>query len=124
MILSATAFFIFSTYILKNLGTGLLLSSQGGVLPYLIAFGLIHTASTLWMPLVGMMISNPSTILWIGIRIALAIVTIVAIVVFILLLKISPKQSGLFYYFSLIGLLIFIIHTGVLDAMVWPYFWK
>lgn len=116
MLVSATAFFIFSAYVFKNIGTG--------SVPYLISFGIIQIASALWMPLVDVMVSNPSTILWIVIRIVLTVVGLAAIAIFILLLKMFPKHSGLFYYSSLIGLIIFIIHTGILDAVIWPYFWK
>ena len=124
MIISAISFFVFSAYIFKNIATGLLQSSMGGVLPYLFFFGVIQIASALWMPLVGIMVSNPSTLLWIGIRVALAVVAIVALAIFFLLLRISPKQSSLFYYTTLISLVIFTIHTGILDAVIWPYFWK
>lgn len=124
MLISATSFFIFSIYIFKNIRTELLQSSLGGVLPYLILFGVIQLASALWMPLVGIMISNPTTILWIGIRMVLIAVPLAALVIFFLLLKLSPKQSDFFYYSTLISLTIFLIHTGILDAVIWPYFWK
>lgn len=124
MLLSAAAFFLFSAYVYKNLGSQLLKSTPGGVLPYLLSFAIIQLASTLWMPLVDLMVSNSSTLLWIGIRIALAVVGLASVVIFVLLLKVSPKQSDFFYYSTLVGLSIFIFHTGVLDAVIWPYFWK
>lgn len=118
MLLSALSFFVFSIYIFKGLGS----NSFGSI--YLILFFLILVASALWIPLVTLMVANPSTLVWILIRVVLAVVGLASTAIFLLLLTISPRPTDAFYYSALIGILIFSIHTGILDAIVWPYFFE
>ena len=124
MILCAIAYFIFFAYIMGGLGTDALNSTfLMGEKLYLVLFILILGASALWMPLVNVMAVNPGTVVWVGIRLVLAIVALASLGVFIALLTINPRPTGLFYYSALIGMLWFSIHTGILDAILWPYFW-
>jgi hypothetical protein len=125
MLISTVSYFAFFAYIMKGLGEGTFNSSVwlGGSL-FLLLFALILGASALWMPLTNLMITNPSTIVWISIRVVLAVVSLTSLAVFVALLMMNPRPTDLLYYSALIGMLAFTIHTGVLDAILWPYLWS
>jgi len=125
MLVAATGFFLFTIF------TFLQLNNIESILPYSlnknvfnILYLIILSSSMLWIPLVNMMVSNPSTILWISIRFVLILVGLCSLFLLILLFKISPKPTGFLYTSSLLGLFWFFIHTGILDAILWPHYWK
>jgi len=126
MLLSAAGFFVFFLYILSNL------DGQNSFVPpnfmgdkaFHILFTLILVFSTVWMPLVAVMISSPSTLIWVGIRAGLAIVGLASLGVLILLLSLNPRPTDAFYVSALIGISWFTIHTGILDAIIWAGMWK
>ena len=124
MLICAVGYFIFFSYIISNLGGETFKSTYWlGEKLFLILFALILVASALWMPLVNVMVGNPSTLVWVGIRIVLAVVALASLGVVVALITISPRPTGAFYYSALIGMIWFTIHTGILDAIVWPYLW-
>jgi hypothetical protein len=124
MLLCAVGYFIFFSYIISNLGAETFKSTYWlGEKLFLILFALILVASALWMPLVNVMVSNPSTLVWVGIRIVLAVVALASLAVVVALLTISPRPTVVFYYSAVIGMIWFTIHTGILDALIWPYLW-
>ena len=124
MLICAVGYFIFFGYIFTNL-KGKTFKKDFGLFEkmILILFVLILGASALWMPLVNLMVQNPSDLVWLSIRLVLAIVGLASIGVVIVLLKINPKTKGLIYYLSLIGMGWFAFHTAVLDAIIWASLW-
>jgi len=121
MLISATGFFIFSTY------TFLKVFKDKFILPYSLKKWTIHLSyllilipSALWIPLVNVMLDKPSTLIWIGIRTVLILVAIGTLILFILITKAEKEKKGLFYYTSVVGLILFLFHTGILDAIIWP----
>ncbi len=125
MLVSALSFFVVTTFLFLNMKQGSI------VLPYSlninvvnILYSILLICSMIWIPLVNLMVSNPSTLIWITIRIALILVGLTSLLIFLLLLKVSPRPIGIMYYTSLVGMLIFFVHTGILDAFLWPYFWN
>ncbi len=125
MLVSATGFFLFTIF------TFLQFKNVESILPYSLDKNVFHIlysvlliCSMLWIPLVNLMVSTPSTLLWISIRTVLILVGLSSLILLILLLKISPKPTGFLYISSIIGLSWFFIHTGILDALLWPYYWK
>lgn len=124
MLVCAVAYFIFFFYIMKGLGSGTLSNTiLLGEKLYSVLFAILLLASSFWMPLVNLYISNPTTLIWFAVRLVLVLVALASIGLFLALFKISPKHTGGLYIASLIGLFWFCIHTGVLDAMIWPYLW-
>ena len=125
MLISAIGYFLFFTYIIQSLGTGFFdgFSTLGDTIIY-IAFVVILGASTFWMPLTKKMVETPSNILWIAIRIVLMLVALGSIGLLVVLVLTNNAQGGLLYITSVIGLGWFSFHTMVLDALLWPYFWK
>lgn len=125
MVLSAIGYFIFWWYIFSNLGSDTFSSLKiFGRYFFSILFILILGASSLWMPLTNLMISNPSSLVWVAIRVVLTVGGLASSAVFVALLTLTPRPTDNIYYGSLIGILWFTFHTGVLDALLWPYFWN
>ncbi len=124
MLVCAVGYFVFFGYIMSNL-TGKRFSREFKYSEkmILILFSLILGASALWMPLVNLMVANPSPLLWVAIRLVLAIVGLASFGVAIVLWKTAPKTKGFFYYSALISMIWFTFHTLVLDAIIWPQLW-
>jgi hypothetical protein len=79
-------------------------------------------ASALWIPWVNAMLSNPNKTTWALIRTSLILVALSSLALTIIFFK-NPSTT-LHYKASLIGIIIYLIHTGILDAIIWPYLWK
>ena len=125
MIVSAISYFVATIFIFLSM------KENSIVLPYSlnmnifnILYAILLVCSTLWIPLVNVMVSNPSTLVWFSIRLVLILVGLASLGILILLLKLSPRPTGILYWSSVIGMTIFFIHTGILDALLWPYFWN
>ncbi len=114
MLLCTVSFFTFSSYIfILNGGNVDLIFID---LIYAVLLG----AAALWMPLMIKVIESKKKIYWILTRISLAIVGFTSL--FFLSVMIFYDRTGIHYIASIIGLTIFTFHTGILDAIVWPYF--
>jgi hypothetical protein len=125
MLLSAIGYFAFFDFIMKNLGNETFSSINFlGEKIFLVLFILILGASTFWMPLTNIMVENPSRLVWLAIRCVLAIVGLASAAVFVILVKLDPRPTGFLYIASVLGILWFTIHTAILDAVIWPYFWN
>jgi hypothetical protein len=89
-------------------------------------FNLLYLAillpSAMWMPLTFVMVERPSLGLWWGIRLVLAVVGLAALGLVGALLSTKPKRPGWAYWLAVVGSVAFCLHTGVLDALVWPAF--
>jgi hypothetical protein len=115
MAVAAISYFAFSSYVLLRIESGYL---------YHFLFTVLLAASAFWMPLTYVMIENPATATWIGIRVILVIVALASLGIFIALLFISPRPTGWHYWSAVVGALLFTLHTGVLDAILWPALWR
>jgi hypothetical protein len=83
---------------------------------------LILAPSALWLPLTSAMVQQPSSILWLGIRLVLAIVGIASVALFLGLLSLRPRRPVGAYWFAVAGALAFCFQTAVLDLFVWTAF--
>lgn len=125
MLVSAIGFFIFTSYIFINLGSDKLSAIPLlGEKTFLILYSLLLIASALWIPLTNLMVTNPSSLVWFCVRSVLFITGIASILIFIALLTLNPRPSGAHYILTLVSIFIFSIHTSILDAIIWPYFWN
>lgn len=125
MLISATSLLVTTVFIF------LILNNGDIELPYYLntnIFNILYSVlllfSAIWIPLVNVMVNRPSKLIWLSIRFGLILVGLSALGIFILLLGIIPQPTGLLYWASVIGMGVFLIHTGILDAFLWPYFWK
>jgi hypothetical protein len=125
-ILFATlGYFAFTMWFVTRLerGSRILIGGRG--------WGLIHAlyavmlfASALWMPLTVAMLRDPSEGLWLVIRLVLAVVGLASIGLLIVLLTADADKSGWLYAAAVAGLLAFCFQTAVLDALVWPAYFR
>lgn len=93
------------------------------------AFGLINALYALimvcaasWMPLTFAYLEDPSPSLWLVIRLGLFGVGAGSLGLVIALFTMKPRAEGVTGVLALIGLLLFSLQTGFLDAVVWPQF--
>jgi hypothetical protein len=125
MILSALGYLAFLYFILFRLNPDEM--AIGGRLNFSIFYAIFLVmliASAFWMPLTNMYVGNPSIGTWIAIRTVLALVGIASIGLFLALLSLQSKSSGVDYWLALIGSGYFAFHTAILDAIVWAALFK
>jgi hypothetical protein len=89
------------------------------------AFNALYVAilapSALWMPLTWRMIDQPSTMLWVGIRVVLGLVGLASLGMVVTLWTVRPREPKGSYWAAVMGSAVFFLHTGVLDALIWPW---
>jgi hypothetical protein len=121
MLLAAIGYFAFIYFILFKLN----LSTVNVAWLSLIFLGIL-IPSAFWMPLTNMYINNPTTMLWIGIRLVLAIVGLSSILLALFLGSLNASQggAGLSYGLAVAGSIYFAFHTAVLDMLLWPVFFR
>jgi hypothetical protein len=122
MIISALSYFIFSTYTFINI-VGKKVQSKYPLYTIYILYSLILIPSALWIPLVESMIKSPSDLTWIAIRTVLILVAFGTLGLLFFFLRLPTQKKKFFYYISVVGIIIFLFHTGVLDAAIWPALW-
>ena len=86
------------------------------------AYAAILMPSALWLPLTAFYIQDPSTLLWIAIRIDLLIVGAGATLLGLMVLRRASHGPPLAWAAALL-FFFFWLQTMVLDAIVWPYFY-
>lgn len=92
-------------------------------------FGIINAccaavvvASALWMPLTFAYFDDPSSALWLLIRVDLIVVGLGAVGLILAVVNLSPRVSGVAGAVTIIALLLFSLQTAFLDPFVWPAF--
>jgi hypothetical protein len=75
--------------------------------------------SALWMPLTFEMLKNPSSTLWLAIRLVLCIVGLGSAALVGALLSLRPRQPVRTYWLAVAGSMAFTIQTALIDALVW-----
>ena len=121
MLLAALGYFAFSYFIFFRLNIADV--KPGFWIFYVIFLGILG-ASTFWMPLTNLFVSNPGVALWIGIRVVLAIVGLFSCALAVVLISLHTKETGLAYWLAVAGSVYFAFHTAVLDMILWPIFFN
>jgi hypothetical protein len=125
MIISALGYFAFLYYIFFRLEPAQVsIAGVSGFTMFYVIFLGILIASTFWMPLTNIYVSNPSTGIWIWIRVVLAVVGLASIALLVALLTMQGKVPGTAYWLAVVGSGYFAFHTAVLDAIVWAALFK
>jgi len=78
--------------------------------------------SALWLPLTFAMIESPGGLLWLTIRLVLALVGLSSVGLLFSLLRLRPRPRGWAFALGVAGCTAFCVQTAVLDALVWPAF--
>lgn len=123
MFLAAIGYFFFTGYIIKyvSFDTTQIFGCYNFTIINLLYAGFL-IPSALWIYMTFAMISNPSVLLWIGIRIILFTVGFSSIGLFLAFFFSNFEKSSWLFYAGIAGLIPFSIQTMILDAIVWPYY--
>jgi hypothetical protein len=125
MILSALGYFAFLYYIFFRLDPAQTsIAGISGFTLFYVIFLLILIPSAFWMPLTNVYVGNPSTGMWVWIRIVLALVGLASIALLWALLTLQGKVPGVSYWLAVVGSGYFAFHTAILDAVVWAALFK
>jgi MFS family permease len=123
MALAAIGYLLFTGYLLFVLDPARVkINIRAGFKGFHVLYLLILVPSALWMPLTYAMLANPSNLLWLAIRFALMLVGLGGLGMLSALLSIQPRSRLLLAAF--IGGIFFCIQTVLLDALVWPNFFR
>jgi hypothetical protein len=87
-------------------------------------YALILVPSALWMPLTFAMLESPGAGLWAAIRGVLALVGVGSVGLLAALLRLEPREPRWAWGLAVLGLAAFCFQTAVLDALVWPAFFR
>ena len=123
MFLAVIGYFFFTGYILQYVSydTTQIFGCYNFTIINLFYAGFL-IPSALWIYMTFAMISNPSVLLWIGIRIILFTVGFSSIGLFLAFFFSNFEKSSWLFYAGIAGLIPFSIQTMILDAIVWPYY--
>lgn len=87
-------------------------------------YALILIPSALWLPLTAQMLAAPSPATWIAIRSVLFAVGLGAGALLVLLVRIARRRGGALAWAAVLGAIPFTLQTAILDAIVWPAYWR
>ena len=125
MVLSAIGYFAFSYFILFRVNpNGLKIAGAFNYMAFVVIYFIILAASALWMPLTYNMLGHPSNGTWISIRTVLSLVGIGSLLLVLSLATMRPRDFSFAYWFAVGGATVFCLHTGILDAIVWPILFR
>jgi hypothetical protein len=125
MIMAALGYFAFTYFILFRIDAGeVRVASRFGFWAFYLIYALILLPSALWMPLTYAAIGNHSTGLYWAIRIVLAVVGVGSLALLAALLSLRTGGSSYAYWLAVAGSAAFCLQTAVLDALVWPAFFR
>jgi hypothetical protein len=123
MLAATLGYFAFSAYLLR-------VDAERTIFLGRFSFSLINNllvailaASALWMPLTAAFIQAPSESLWWGIRLVL-LVTGAASLALLAAIASSIEDWSPLRVTAVAGAIAFCFQTAVLDALVWPYFFR
>jgi hypothetical protein len=123
MALAAAGFFAYTFFLLVQVDPDK--ARIAGRLRYSLFHGLyalILIPSALWLPLTSAMVQHPSSVLWLGIRLVLALVGLGSVALLWALLSLRPRQPSAAYWLAVAGAAALCIQTAVLDLFVWTAF--
>ncbi|MBD3208465.1 MAG: hypothetical protein GF370_03355 [Candidatus Nealsonbacteria bacterium] len=124
MILAAVGYFLFTFFILFKISSDVKIFKNLGFNVFHLIYLLILLPSAVWMPLTFKMIREPSVATWFWIRFLLAVVGLASLALLVALLSLDYAGPKTFYWLAVSGAVFFAFHTGVLDAIVWTFFFN
>ncbi|MBN1191873.1 MAG: hypothetical protein JXA46_19130 [Dehalococcoidales bacterium] len=125
MILSAVGYFLLIYFVLFRLAPAdVKVAGNIGFEVFFAIFTGILLFSALWMPLSYSNFDTPNPNTWTAIRIVLFLVGFSSCALLWALLSLQTRQPVLPYWLAVAGSGYFAFHTLVLDAFLWPVFYK
>jgi hypothetical protein len=123
MWLAAAGYFLFSYYFLfRTDASEVLFGKRFGFGLVNALYTLVMVASALWMPMTFAYLEEPSSVLWVAVRLDLFAAGAGSIGLMIALFVMNPRAQGVAGVLALLGLLLFSLQTAFLDPLVWPQF--
>ena len=120
MALAAAGYFIFTTFLFVHVDPDQArIAGRFGYSLFHALYLLILGPSALWLPLTAAMIQQPSSALWLAIRLVLALVGLGSVGLLLALLTLRPRRPRTAYWLAAAGAVAFCIQTAVLDLFVW-----
>jgi hypothetical protein len=123
MALAAAGYFAFTGFLLFRVDPGQVQSA--GRFGYGLFHGLylvILAPSALWLPLTAAMVQQPGELLWLLIRLVLALAGLASVGLLLALLFLRPRRPAGAYWLAVAGSVAFCFQTAVLDLFVWTAF--
>ena len=120
MVLAAAGFFAFTYFLFVHIDPDQ--TRIAGRFSYRLFQGLyllILIPSALWLPLTSAMVQQPGSLLWLSIRLVLALVGFSGVALLLALLSLRPRRPVAAYWLAVVGAAAFCIQTAVLDLFVW-----
>ncbi|MDM8000827.1 MAG: hypothetical protein QUS33_12780 [Dehalococcoidia bacterium] len=125
MVSAALGYFAFTYYVLFRIdAASVRVGNQFGFWVFYVIYALILLPSALWMPLTYAAVGSHSTGLYWVIRVVLAVVGLGSLALLAALLSLRTDGSSYAYWLAVAGSAAFCIQTAVLDALVWPAFFR
>lgn len=125
MLLAALGYFAFSYYVFFRIDPDAAeIANIFDFKLFLVLYGLILFPSAMWMPLTYAMLRKPSRVLWWAIRIVLFLVGLGSLGLLLSLLGLDPVESAPLRWLAVAGSVFFCIQTALLDALVWPKYFR
>jgi hypothetical protein len=97
---------------------------QTGFKAFNVLYAAILIPSALWMPLTFAFLANPSSLLWLAVRIVLFIVGLAALGMLSALMNIQPRRPAWFFWLAYAGSLFLVLQTALLDALIWTAYFR
>jgi hypothetical protein len=120
MILAAAGYFAFTGFLLFGVDADKVQSAgRFGYGLFHVFYLMILIPSALWLPLTAAMVQQPSSLLWLLIRLVLALVGLGSVGLLLALLSLQPRQPARAYWLAVAGNVAFCFQTAVLDLFVW-----
>ena len=85
---------------------------------------IILVASMLWLPYTSEMVNSPSSFTWIKIRISLLLVALGSWFFMRRVWLTDSSENQIWKKLALVGSAIFFFHTLIMDALLWPIFFR
>lgn len=119
MLLAATGYFFFSTFVFLRVDPDAARVGNRGFGVFNALYAVILAGSALWMPLTFAHLASPSPLLWWIIRVDLLAVGAASLALLVSLRRVRPGPAP---WPALVGAAFFCVQTALLDALVWPAF--
>ena len=125
MIVSAIGYFIFTYYFLAKVDINTVFFNRFNFWLIIILYAFVLIPSCFWIDYTIQYMNTGLTGQWLWIFICLILYTVgIASALLLLTIYNLSSHEGLLYYLSMIGCLIFTIHTLIFDGLLWTYFFN
>jgi hypothetical protein len=121
MLLAASGYFFFTYFLLFRVDAKQArIAGRFGFWVFNVLYAAILLGSALYLPLTFAYAASPSTPLWWGILLVLAVVGLASLALLGALLALQPRRPSWAYWLAVAGSVTFSFQTAVLDMLVWP----